>query len=412
MNMRQMRGIKALVVSGMMLVTAALSAPHQTLAQDLFAPVMIVNDHAITRFEQNQRVLFLQLLRQPGDLTKIALESLIDERLQAQAAKQAGLILTPEQIKDGMTTFALQANLTSEEFITAIGQGGVEPQTFRDFVEAGQAWRELIRAKYGPQVQISNAEVDRAIAAGLAPGGPVRVLLSEIVLPTNGGVEGGDALALARRLKAEIKTLTGFGNAARRYSISETAPTFGRLEWQQIDALPAAVGANLRAMDVGTVSEPFNVAGGVVLYFLRNIGQEGGEAATTKSLDYAQFLLPENSGTSAEVARLTAAVDTCDSLYAQARRLPADQLTRQTVLESQVPADIGRVLARLDANETDASITRGGARVFVMLCSRTPTTEVPPSREEVRNRLLNLRLAGQAQLFLSELRAEAIIRTP
>lgn len=406
--MRQIRGIKAWMVSGIMLVTAALSAQ----AQDLFAPVMIVNGQTITRYEQNQRVLFLQLLRQPGDLTKIALESLIDERLQAEAARQAGLVLTPDQIKEGMTTFALQANLTAEEFIVAIGQGGVAPETFRDFVEAGQSWRELIRAKYGPQVQISAAEIDRAIAAGLAPGGPVRVLLSEIVLPTDGSVEGGDATALARRLKAEIKTLTGFGNAARRYSISETATTFGRLDWQPIAALPAAVQANLRAMDVDTISEPFSVPGGIALYYLRNIGQEGGEASATKSLDYAQFLLPEGSGTAAEVARLSAAVDTCDSLYGQARSLPADQLTRQTVLESRVPADIGRVLEQLDANETDASIVRGGTRVFLMLCSRAPTTEVPPSREEVRNRLLNLRLAGQAQLYLSELRAEAIIRTP
>lgn len=408
MKMRQMGGIKAWAVSAAMLALAAMSAP----AQDLFSPVMLVNNQAITRHEQNQRVLFLQLLRQPGDLTKIAIEGLIDERLQLEAAKSVGLILTPEQISAGMTTFAAQANLSAEEFITAIAQGGVEPQTFRDFVEAGQSWRELIRAKYGPLVKISEAEVDRAIAAGLAPGGPVRVLLSEIVLPTNGSVEGGDAMALARRLVSEIKTETGFGNAARRYSVSKTALSNGRLDWQPISALPAAVAANLRAMKVGTLSAPYSAPGAVVLYFLRDIGQDGGEAATTRSVEYAQFLLPEDGTTATEVARLRAAVDTCDSLFEQARGLPADRLTQQTLPEQQVPADIARVLTGLDANEADASILRGGFRVFLMLCSRAPTTEVPANRAEVRNRLLNARLAGQAKLFLSELRAEAIIRTP
>ncbi len=406
--MRQMGGIKAWVVWGVMLVASALSAQ----AQDLFTPVVIVNDRAITRYELNQRVLFLQLLRQPGDLTQIATESLIDERLQLQAAEFAGLELTPEQITAGMTTFAAQANLSAEEFIAAIGQGGVEPQTFRDFVEAGQSWRELIRAKYGPQVLISEAEIDRAIAAGLAPGGQVEVLLSEIVLPTNGSVAGGDAMALARRLKAEIRTESGFANAALLNSVADTASALGRLDWQPIDALPSSVAANLRALEVGEVSEPFSVGGAVVLYSLRGIRQSGGEAATTRSLDYAQLLLPETAGTAAEVARLRAGVDTCDSLYGLARGLPADQLTRQTLPEAQVPADISRVLAGLDANETDASITRGSARVFLMLCSRAPTTEVPVNRDEVRNRLLNARLAGQAELYLSELRAEAIIRTP
>ena len=405
--MRQMGGIKAWV-AGLMLVVAALSAQ----AQDLFSPVVIVNDQAITRYELNQRVLFLQLLRQPGNLPEVALDGLVDERLQRKAATSVGIAVTPEMITEGMTTFAAQANLSAEAFIAAIGQGGVEPQTFRDFIEAGQGWRELIRAKYGPGIQISDAEVDRAITAGLAPGGPVRVLLNEIVLPTDGSVEGGDAMALARRLQAEIVTETGFGNAAKRYSASQTAPTLGRLDWQPIDALPAAVAAKLRLMKVATVSEPFSVPGAVVLYFLRDIGQSEGEPSSTRSLDYAQFLIPEDSTTAAEVARLRAAVDTCDSLYAQARGLPADRLTRQTLPEAQVPSDIARVLAGMDGNEVDGSITRGGFRVVLMLCSRAPTTEVPPSRDEVRTRLINARLAGQAQLFLSELRAEAIIRQP
>ena len=405
--MRQMGGIKAWV-AGLMLVVAALSAQ----AQDLFSPVVIVNDQAITRYELNQRVLFLQLLRQPGNLPEVALDGLVDERLQRKAATSVGIAVTPEMITEGMTTFAAQANLSAEAFIAAIGQGGVEPQTFRDFIEAGQGWRELIRAKYGPGIQISDAEVDRAITAGLAPGGPVRVLLNEIVLPTDGSVEGGDAMALARRLQAEIVTETGFGNAAKRYSASQTAPTLGRLDWQPIDALPAAVAAKLRMMKVATVSEPFSVPGAVVLYFLRDIGQSEGEPSSTRSLDYAQFLIPEDSTTAAEVARLRAAVDTCDSLYAQARGLPADRLTRQTLPEAQVPSDIARVLAGMDGNEVDGSITRGGFRVVLMLCSRAPTTEVPPSRDEVRTRLINARLAGQAQLFLSELRAEAIIRQP
>lgn len=405
--MRQMCGLKAWVAA-VLLTAMTLSAQ----AQDLFAPVMIVNGQAITRYELNQRVLFLQLLRQPGDLPKIALDALVDERLQMKEATKAGITVPPEMIKEGMTTFASQANLSADEFIAAIGQGGVEPQTFRDFIEVAQAWRELVRAKYGPQLTISEAEIDRAITAGLAPGGPVRVLLNEIVLPTNGGAEGGDAMALARRLQSEIKTETGFGNAAKRYSIAPTAPTFGRLDWQPLDALPQAIAAKIRAMKVGTVSEPFSVAGAVVLYFLRDIGQTDGQAAATLSLDYAQFLIPEDGNTASEVARLRAAVDTCDSLYEQARGLPADRLTRQTLPEAQVPSDIGRILAALDANEVDASTVRGSFRVVVMLCRRAPTTEVPPSRDDVRTRLLNARLSGQAALYLSELRAEAIIRQP
>jgi len=381
--------------------------------QDLFSSVMIVNDRAITRYELNQRILFLQLLRQPGDLPKVALDGLIDERLQLGAVRLAGLKLTLEDVQGGMTEFASRANLTAEQFIIALGQNGVEAQAFRDFVEAGLGWRELVRAKYGPATQISEHEIDRAIAEGAAAGGPVRVLLSEIVLPTNAGGAGGEnALALATRLSRDIRTEAGFVNAARRHSKSATALTGGRLEWQLVDALPADVGAELRAMKTGTISEPFRVPGAVVLYFLRDIGQEAGEASSTMTLEYAQFLLPEGPGTATETARLRADSDSCDDLYAAARGLPADRLTRDSLPEAQVPRDIAAVLAGLDAGESSTQLTRGGWRVFLMLCSRTPASEVPPSRSEVRVLLTNQRLAGQAQLFLSELRAEAIIREP
>jgi len=409
MIMARFANVRRWVVAAMLLVAGAVGAP----AQDLFAPVTIVNDRAVTRYELNQRVLFLQLLRQPGNLPEIALQGLIDERLQLEAAKLVGLKLTPEQIETGMTEFAARANLTVEQFVEAIGQGGVEAQAFRDFVEAGLSWRELIRAKYGPLTTITDAEVDRAIAAGAAAGGPVRVLLAELVIPTNTGQVGGeDAMALAQRLSTSIKTEAGFTDAVRRYSKAESAQRAGRLPWQPLAALPAAVGPKLRAMKTGTVSEPFRVPGAVVVYFLRDIGQETGDAPTTTTLDYAQFLIPEDSGTPAEVARLRADTDTCDDLYGEARGLPADRLLRDALPEAQVPADIRAALAPLDPGESSTAVTRGGWRVFLMLCARNPTTEVPPSREEVRNQLSGQRLAAQADLYLTELRAQAIIRTP
>ena len=45
-----------------------------------------------------------------------------------------------------MDEFASRAQLSADEFITALGQRGVAPETFRDFIAAGVGWRDLIRA--------------------------------------------------------------------------------------------------------------------------------------------------------------------------------------------------------------------------------------------------------------------------
>jgi hypothetical protein len=44
-----------------------------------------------------------------------------------------------------------------------------------------------------------------------------------------------------------------------------------------------------------------------------------------------------------------------------------------------------------------------------MLCARAPHSEVPPSRDDIENDLLNRKLGLLAAAFMEKLRSEAII---
>ena len=179
--------------------TLALASGLPALAQENgFAPAAYVNGSVISRYEFKQRVLFMTLLRQPGDVSKASLSALIEDALRRQAAKSLDISVPPEAVQAGMAEFAARVKLPMDELLKALGKGGVEPETLRDFVEAGLLWRSVVRAKFTTATKISDAEIDRAIGAGAASGGEVRVLLSEIVLPTGGP---DNAMALAQRLK-------------------------------------------------------------------------------------------------------------------------------------------------------------------------------------------------------------------
>ena len=69
-------------------------------------------------------------------------------------------------------------------------------------------------------------------------------------------------------------------------------------------------------------------------------------------------------------------------------------------------------LGLLDTGETNASVVRGGWRVFLMVCRRGLDTALMPSREDARRQLQNQRLGSLADLYLQELKSEAEIRTP
>lgn len=396
-----------------------------------FSPFMYVGDRVITNYELEQRARFLALLRAPGDPLSQAREALIDDKLRLIAAERLGVVLSDEALQAGLEEFAARANLNAEQFVAALAQGGVEAQTFRDFVEAGLVWRDVVRGRYAGQVTVSEAEIDRVIA-GSAQETRIRLLVSELVLAAPPGQEEA-VLARARALREDIQAGANFGAAARRNSASPSAGAGGALDWLPLENLPPQLAPLLLGLEPGDVSEPVSVPNAVVLFQLRDLEEVRGPAASGVQVEYAEYLIPNTADAGAEVARLRGAVDRCTELYAEAQGQPPEQLVVQTRAMGEIPADVGLELAKLDINEASGALVRGGNRVFLMLCSRSaipvapeivldgaPVAEAPvadeadagPDREAIRAQLVNARLAGLADRDLAKLRAEAIIREP
>ncbi|OYX41866.1 MAG: hypothetical protein B7Z02_14745 [Rhodobacterales bacterium 32-67-9] len=418
----------------------ALMTPAQAQSGK-FSPAIIVNDSVITQYELDQRIRFLTLLRAPGDPVAEAEKGLTEDRLRSHAAKAAGIVPNEQQIAAGMAEFAGRANLDTEQFLQAIGQAGVVPETFRDFVSAGLAWREVVRARFGQRISITEAEIDRAMSVVAQRGAGPRVLLSEILIPMSPGtaIEVND---LATALSESIRSEAAFAAAARQYSAAPSRAEGGQIGWIPLTNLPPQLRQVIAGLANGQVSPPVPLGSAMGLFRLRGLEQGGEIAAANISVDYAQLMIA--GGRSAEALnmaeRVRGEVDTCDDLYRVAKGRPANELLRETRPMSQVPAEIAAELARLDDNESSTALTRGEALVFLMLCKRSATlaaggvpavTDVSaptgdgvpaidptlgfgqgPSRAQVREELINQRLASQADGYLAELRANAIIRTP
>ncbi len=389
------------------LALAPLAAPAQ---DNPFATRVMVNDRAITYYEITQRQLMLQALRAPGGSEKEVIKALVEDRLRVQQAKADGVTVTAEQIQAGMEEFAGRANLTAEQFTQAIGQGGVEPQTFRDFVEAGLLWRNVVRARFGPSAQVTEADIDRAIANATRKT-EVQVLVSELIIPAPPGREG-EVLGLATQLQQSISTEAQFSAAVAQYSAAPSRARGGRLDLLPLTNLPPAIAPIVLALAPGQVSDPFPIPGAVALFQLRGITETDQPGAVAVDVEYAQFLLPNDANGAAEAATIRTRVDTCNDLYTLAKGLPEDQLIRDGVKPlAEVPQDIALALAPLDHGES-TDLVRGGARVLLMLCSRSPQLEEPIDRASVREQLVNQRVSGQADALLEDLRANAIIREP
>ncbi|WP_424942981.1 peptidylprolyl isomerase [Aliiroseovarius crassostreae] len=382
-------------------------------AQNLFAPVVKVNDRVITAYELSQRIAYLTLLRAPGNPQELARKQLEDEALQREAAKRAGISLPPEELKAGMEEFTSRFNLDLKQFEVALAQGGVSMETFRDFVEAGLLWRTVVRERYRGKIVISDDDVERRLDLSRPGAAGVRVLLSEIILPAQTPAQQRAASARATEI-AEIKTLPAFASAARRYSASPSKGRSGRLDWMDLSNMPPALAAQVLPLSPGMVTDPIPVQNAIALFQMRAIEETEVPAPTNVTIDYATYLIPGGNTSEAQTtaANLRARANTCDDLYGLTKGASELQLTRQAQPINEVPTTYALELAKLDPGEASSSLTTSDGQnlVFLMLCSRNRDLPEEVSRDEVRLQLLNERLQTIAKGYLEELRAAAYIK--
>ncbi|WP_134681169.1 peptidylprolyl isomerase [Paracoccus ravus] len=407
---------------------AGLVAP-QAMAQGaggLFRPVVYVNDSAVTAYEIDQRLRFMQMLRAPNADRASVEKILIDDRLKSFAARQAGITASEEQIGAGLEEFAARGGLSVEEFTQLLGRNGIDRQTFEDFVASGIEWREFVRARVVGMVAVSDAEVDQQMQDIIETPEITHVSLSELIIPAPPGQEG-EAMALAERIVAQTASEADFAAFARQYSATPSGQQGGRLPMMPLANLPPTLRPVLLQMTPGQVSQPFAVEGAVVLFFLRDTRGTLRPGATEQQLDFMRVRL----ASAEEAARLATDLDNCDMLEVRTGNLPLAQVQRQTLSQGQIPSGEALRLASLDENET-AILSLGGATTLLMLCKRSPALlanapEAPvatspddpprpadalPIRSDVRDQIFNGKIAAAAENYLADLRANAIIRRP
>jgi len=427
--------MRRILLGAAMAAMLAANAGGPAFAQgNPFQPLVYVNDSTVTRYELEQRIRFLQILRAPDADPASAEQALIDDRLRLFAAQQLGITASDEQIDAGLAEFAGRANMGVEEFIQALSQAGVERQAFRDFVAAGVAWREVVRQRVVPQVQVGDAELDQEMQRLIETPRITHVALSELIIPAPPGQEG-QAMGLAESLVRNVRSEADFAAAARQYSATPSAGNGGRLPWTPLENLPPSLRPVILSMKPGQISQPLTVEGAVVLFFLRDSRGSLRPGAREQVLDYVRLRL----SSAAEANRIAALSDSCADLFVHARDLPPGQIQRQTLAQGRIPAGEALRLAVLDENETTV-VGQGGAVELLMLCKRQPALlaeqavqEEPattaaeggdggeqaapgpdalPDREELRNRIFARKVGQAADNYLAELRANAIIRRP
>ena len=391
------------------LATACMAA-----AQDAYRPVIVVNDMAITAFELDQRILLLSAFGTGGDVTALAREQLIDDRLRMSTARRLEVELSDEQLEEGWRIFATSRNLTPEQVRGALTARGIATETMDDFLAGQLLWRSVVQALFRARATPTEADLDAALEyANRAV--QESVLLQEIAIPF--ADRGEDAsMDLARRLSRELNRGGNFAAAARRHSRAASARNGGRLDWVPARGLPPQVAGQVLALQPGEVTAPIAIPGGVAVIKLLDVREDPRDPERDdQALTYSQLIVPlalgapaaAEAAARAQLEEIRQEAEFCTDLDNRADEFGVGSGRSDPTPAGAVPDGLGATLDLLDPGDKEIIRDSRGV-VLVMLCGRAGEVS-PEDREALRVRLFNQRMNAFAQGYLQELRGDAII---
>lgn len=398
-----------------LLVPFLLPSVPPARAEGPYAPAVIVNDQLVTEHDVTQRIRLMELLGlRAADMRSLAIESLIDDRLRAQAAKQLGVTATERQVEEGIAEFARQRGLTGPQLVQRLGQAGVTRQALLDLVTNQVAFREAMRLRFLARATPTDSEVETERARG--PGlGQLQLRLAELVLPVR---ERGEIATrrLADELYASLSAGGDFAAAARRYSRAPTGRRGGEVGWLPLDRLPPTIATELAALSAGGVTRPIEVPNAIVLLKVIETRSEGPAAAPDTTVTVGRLVVPVREDASetdlaaaqVEAEQVGRQLRSCADVESRAAGFGPGSGVQGPVPLRSLPDAEREAIGDLPAGRVTPPVRVRGGLAVLLVCARSGAPD-PSGIEQIRNRIVNERMASYAAGYLQELRRDAVI---
>lgn len=194
-----------------------------------------------------------------------AVEQLIDERLQLQAAKKLSIVVTDEEVNQTLTAMAKggQKQLSLDEFLKQFSGQGVNPNTLRERIRAQIAWRSVIHRVYGARVASATTETPSTPPAGGADATEVDLRILHLSVPN-----ASDQQAIARRFSEVESVRQRFSSCSELASLVKPLAnaTVKTAQKAKISTYPANARAMLIKASVGQMTPPIVSKDGVEAY--------------------------------------------------------------------------------------------------------------------------------------------------
>ena len=432
MTLSPSRSLLAIALAGLLFAAGAQAQSYAgTAPVDRIAAV--VNEDVILRSELDRAVANIRgqyagreaQLPPQEVLERQVLERLILMRLQISRATDAGITASDEDLERAVQGVAQQNNMTVDQLRARISQDGMSFTEFRNNMRDEIVSQKLRQSFAQGRINVSEAEVDAALASASAAASQ-QFRLAHILVGVPDGATP-EQLATAERKIDGVKALLDkgemtFAAAAVRYSDSPNALEGGELGWRGLNEIPPAFAQTIQQMQPGQVIGPIRGSSGFqLLQLVETRTQAAGGAEQVTQFSARQILVKvddktDEAAAKAEADTLAARIAGGADFAKLAAESSDDDATKRRGGDlGWFGADtygnaFGMQVASLSDGQTSAPFKTDAGWVIVQ---RTASRQIAGGSEtlraQVRETIGRRKLEDEWNRWLREMRGEAFV---
>lgn len=394
-------------------VTPDQPASAQPSGLPLEGIAAIVNDKPIsfTDVRQRARLVLLSLgggqptPEQINQVTRQALENLVDEVLQLQKAAEFEVEVEPAEITSAVDDMARQSGTTRDNLNAQLLSAGINPTSLEDQLRAEIAWSRIMGGLFGSRIRVSENQVDGQLNRLRNASSKTQYQLSEIFLYAPDEATRAEALKAADTIAQQLQQGADFRVAAQRLSSAPTAASGGNMGWMALEDLAPELQQAVSQLSGPGLTPPIPVSNGVYLLLVRNKREPSGKIT---KVNLTRLLT--TSGTDKDLIEAVESAKSCEDArkFASANANVTSADLTDINVDDLGPEGRSLVLATPVGGATDIFAASGGLAVL-FVCDRQDGSDALPSREAIKNNLHNRELSMIAERELRNLRREATI---
>ena len=311
--------LSALLLPVLLLAGTAIAQDAASL-EPVDRVAAVVNEDVILRSELDRAIANIRTqyagqetqLPPPEVLERQVLERLILLRLQIARATDAGITATDQDLERAVQGVAQQNGMTVDQLRARLAQDGMSFQEFRNSLRDEIITQKLRQSFAQGRINVSEAEVDAAMATASATASR-QFHLAHILVATPDGASP-EQIATAQKKIEGVKSLIDrgemtFAAAAVRYSDSPNALEGGDLGWRGLNEIPPSFAAAIQQMHDGQIIGPIRGPSGFQLLQLvesRTVAPGSGEKVTQFSARQILVKVDDKTDDAAAKARIDA----------------------------------------------------------------------------------------------------------